>query len=857
MKKVLFPILALILALGLALPMATPTPVLAAVTPISKVIDRELAVNTQTTTSWKQAATITLTQDGSWLVLTSFEFGVDSTSTNGEIRLQQDDSTDLQNGIYRNSTTSATYKSWFWMTRVERSGSNVVLDLDFRPTGSVTARIRNAIIAAIRLNDLGTEDTDWRWNEDNTTSSDLGTTWTSTANIILTETWTPSTAGDWLIIANMELTANSTSNNADGRLSRNDEANTYDSTTEEGAQSSEWRWWSSLRLLTLPASSQKFEIQARSDGGSSADARRARFFAVRKAVFDQLVEFRSDNYTKPSSSGWHERLDAYFTPNQTEDVLILGHAGIAFIHASDVGETRVHEEETAELMHNYCRTADDSDRAPVAFGDILNWTNSSHNADLDVSRSSSTDDEFGDLAVIFVSLNKFTLVTHTLTVSKDGTGSGTVTSAPVGITCGGDCTEDYAHNTVVVLTAVADAGSIFTAWSGDGTGAAPGTRSVTMDAAKAVTATFVVPCWYSPTDDSWVEQDNPTATHGSEDTLHVKWRDADKERRTFLKFDLSCLPACTVIDSAVLHLYRNKDTGVPSAYKTTDSWIEGAITWTLMPALGDLVVGGTGTASPEDQWLTWDIKNYAQEQFNGDKTLSIILKFETGPVDNSAHHADFNSSEECSNQPYLEIAYTTAEPTMTIDKDVVSGPVVEPGGQVTYQIAVVNTDATDATGVHMWDDLPTGFTYASTEPIDYTGGASRSSSEDDFSNLSEPHWGKFTIPSGGSVTITFIVDVGSEVGPGNYDNWAYAVGDCFDEIEDDPTVANDGTPEGDPIGDEEVTIEGPPAPTPPPMGVGGEAYPVNRLAILAPWLAVAAAIVAGTSIILRRRRAQS
>ena len=43
----------------------------------------------------------------------------------------------------------------------------------------------------------------------------------------------------------------------------------------------------------------------------------------------------------------------------------------------------------------------------------------------------------------------------------------------------------------------------------------------------------------------------------------------------------------------------------------------------------------------------------------------------------------------------------------------------------------------------------------------------------------------------------------------------------------------------------------------PAAPVGGEAYPVNKLAILAPWIALAAVIIAGATIFMRRRRAQS
>ena len=76
-----------------------------------------------------------------------------------------------------------------------------------------------------------------------------------------------------------------------------------------------------------------------------------------------------------------------------------------------------------------------------------------------------------------------------LTVTKAGSGSGTVTSSPSGISCGTDCTEQYALNTGVTLTATATAGSSFTGWTGACSGSAS-TCTVSMNAAKTVTATF-------------------------------------------------------------------------------------------------------------------------------------------------------------------------------------------------------------------------------------------------------------------------------------------------------------------------------------------------------------------------------
>ena len=55
--------------------------------------------------------------------------------------------------------------------------------------------------------------------------------------------------------------------------------------------------------------------------------------------------------------------------------------------------------------------------------------------------------------------------------------------------------------------------------------------------------------------------------------------------------------------------------------------------------------------------------------------------------------------------------------------------------------------------------------------------------------------------------------------------------------------------------DPAFVLAGKAAPPPPAVAVGGEAYPVNKLAVLAPWIALLAAIIAGATILARRRRA--
>jgi hypothetical protein len=78
------------------------------------------------------------------------------------------------------------------------------------------------------------------------------------------------------------------------------------------------------------------------------------------------------------------------------------------------------------------------------------------------------------------------VATHTLTIAKSGSGSGSVAGG--GIDCGGNCSADYDDGTEVTLTATAAPGSRFTGWTGACSGA--GACTVTMSAAREASAEF-------------------------------------------------------------------------------------------------------------------------------------------------------------------------------------------------------------------------------------------------------------------------------------------------------------------------------------------------------------------------------
>jgi uncharacterized repeat protein (TIGR01451 family) len=83
----------------------------------------------------------------------------------------------------------------------------------------------------------------------------------------------------------------------------------------------------------------------------------------------------------------------------------------------------------------------------------------------------------------------------TLTVTEAGTGTGTVTSSPAGITCPTTCAASFTGGSQVVLTATPTGGSTFTSFSANCTPANPQTNPPTCTvpiatAPVAVTATF-------------------------------------------------------------------------------------------------------------------------------------------------------------------------------------------------------------------------------------------------------------------------------------------------------------------------------------------------------------------------------
>ena len=88
----------------------------------------------------------------------------------------------------------------------------------------------------------------------------------------------------------------------------------------------------------------------------------------------------------------------------------------------------------------------------------------------------------------------FELSSYDLSVTRAGSGDGTVTSSPAGIDCGDDCSESYLYDETVTLAADPVTGAKFSGWTGGGCSGV-GNCQITISGAETVEALFDPTCF--------------------------------------------------------------------------------------------------------------------------------------------------------------------------------------------------------------------------------------------------------------------------------------------------------------------------------------------------------------------------
>jgi len=189
--------------------------------------------------------------------------------------------------------------------------------------------------------------------------------------------------------------------------------------------------------------------------------------------------------------------------------------------------------------------------------------------------------------------------------------------------------------------------------------------------------------------DSWVEQANQSTNHGGDTTLRVQGGTGPTaKKRALVQFDLSSIPACASVSSAILKLQIGSSTTSTTheVRAITQSWTEGGVTWLSRDGTNSWSAAGgafsgtvtanatTGTAAGP---ITWDV-------------TADVLSFLAGSSPNNgwivkvasegtavAHTYD---SREGTTPPSLAVTYTLVDANCPSDGNECTADTCTPSG---------------------------------------------------------------------------------------------------------------------------------------------------------------------------------
>lgn len=185
--------------------------------------------------------------------------------------------------------------------------------------------------------------------------------------------------------------------------------------------------------------------------------------------------------------------------------------------------------------------------------------------------------------------------------------------------------------------------------------------SANSNEASAMVGTTVS---FVSTADSYVDQENPDLNFGTADLMDVRSRTSGpnlKNKRSFVEFDVSSIPASSTVSSATLTLCATAVPGSTRTYEVhqvTASWGETSITWSAQPAVaGSATASATTPSSPA--CMTWDVAADVQAWVNGTATnYGWRVKDQTEDGANLLSRFRTHESALVAERPTLDVTYT-------------------------------------------------------------------------------------------------------------------------------------------------------------------------------------------------------
>ncbi len=273
---------------------------------------------TANSTSWVDVCTIaaaSFTAGKKYLILASALMRVNDSAGEGRMRLVHGTTPTLftdADCAYEN-TANVQETNPGWLTMYTQPGTAELVKLQVSCSGAITTTVELGQILAINLDDVGVEDTDYRYNE---VTADYTTT-ASYADQAL-ETFTPNGSDKWLIIG--QATYDIAASNSNYRMRLNDSvAGALVTLDIEGEDTTnEKRQHLCMAVVTPTAVSHTFSVQFNHES-TAHTVYSSRIFCLNLNKFAQVVSSSNAAGYAPPAVSWGNCLTVAPTPNVTGD----------------------------------------------------------------------------------------------------------------------------------------------------------------------------------------------------------------------------------------------------------------------------------------------------------------------------------------------------------------------------------------------------------------------------------------------------------------------------------------------------------------------------------------------------------
>jgi hypothetical protein len=259
-----------------------------------------------------QSLTFTPAASTSYLFVYSCQHNYSSSTGLASLRLYDDTNAVTMAEDINQTTSTSEYKNSFGMAKWDAGASPV--STTFKVQGKAsnsghTIKIKNGSLLALAL---GAND-QWAASDSESTTTS-GTPQTKT-----TLSWTPGSAGYYLIIAYAEV-SNSHSTGQQTIVKLSDGTTAYAEASETKKSTSDYIRWGTATVQNL-SGSQTWTIQYSSGSGTTAKIRNARIVALRLSDFDNY--YSAEDRTRSTHTGdtsYQDKLTLTTTPLNLEHV---------------------------------------------------------------------------------------------------------------------------------------------------------------------------------------------------------------------------------------------------------------------------------------------------------------------------------------------------------------------------------------------------------------------------------------------------------------------------------------------------------------------------------------------------------